>query len=89
MEVAVGVELEVAEEFAVWVDDADFAVGDEHDDLAAAVACSHADVVEPALVADGDRAAFVDAVVADAVVGVDAGGRVARGCATTRPDPIA
>ncbi len=39
--VAFGVEGEVAEEFAVSGDDADVAVGDEHDDFASAVAGAH------------------------------------------------
>ena len=69
--VAGGVEGEVAEELAGGgVDDADVEVGDEHDDGGSGVGSSDADVVEAAVVAQGDRAGVVDAVVADAVVGV-------------------
>ena len=38
------------------------------------VGSAHADVVQPAAVADGHRAGFVDAVVADPVVGVGVAG---------------
>ena len=75
MVVAGGVEGELAEEFSVWGDDPDVAVGDEHEDCASVVAGSHADVVEPALVADGDGSVFVDFVVADPVVRVGGGVR--------------
>jgi len=69
--VAGGVEGEVAEEFAGGgVDDADVEVGDEEDDGGSGVGSADADVVEPAVVAQGDRAAVVDAVVSDATVGV-------------------
>jgi hypothetical protein len=52
------------------VDDVDVEVGDEEDDGGSGVGASDADVVESAVVAQGDRAAVVDAVVADPVVGV-------------------
>ena len=71
MVAAGGVEGEVAEDFAGGgVDDADVEVGDEQDDAGSGVGSSDADVVESAVDAQADRAAFVDAVVADAVVGV-------------------
>ena len=44
---------------------------DEHEDAAAGVTVSDADVVEPAVVPDGEFAVAVDAVFADAVVLVD------------------
>jgi hypothetical protein len=66
-----GVEDEFAEEFAGGgVDDADVEVLDEHDDVGSGVGSADADGVEPALVAQGDLAGLVDAVAADAVVGV-------------------
>ena len=70
MVVAGGVQGEVAEEFSGGgVDDADVEVVDEHDDVGAGVGAADADVVEAAVVAEGDDAGGVDAVVADAVVG--------------------
>jgi hypothetical protein len=51
------------------VDDADVQVGDEGQDVGAGVAAADADVVEPAVVADGDDPVRVDLVVPDAVVG--------------------
>ena len=74
---AVGVEGEVADDFAGGgVDDADVEVVDEHDDRGAGEGSADADVVELAVVAEGDFAGFVDAVVADAelAVGVVVGG---------------
>ena len=69
--VAGGVDGEVAEEFAGGgVDDADVEVVDEDDDVGSGVGSSDADVVESAVEAEGDVAGVVDAVVADAVVGV-------------------
>src|SRR5262245_64113843 len=69
--VAGGVEDEVAEHFAGGgVDDADVAVGDQHDDAGSGVFVAEADVVEAAVVAEGDASGLVDAVVADAPVGV-------------------
>ena len=71
MVVAAGVEGEVAQEFAGGgVDDADVEVVDEEDDVGSGVGSSDADVVESAVVAQGDDAGVVDAVVADAMVGV-------------------
>jgi hypothetical protein len=59
--VAGGVQL--AEEFAGGgVDDADVQVVDEHDHVGSGVGSSDADVVEPAVVAQGDGAGIVDAV---------------------------
>ena len=71
--VAVGVEGEVAEEFAGGgVDDSHVEVGDEHHDSGSGVFVAEADVVEAAVVAEGDASGLVDAVVADPVVGVAA-----------------
>ena len=69
--VDVGVEGEVAEEFARGgVDDADVEVGDEGGDGGSGVGSADADVVESAVVAQGDAAGLVDGVVADSPVGV-------------------
>ena len=54
---------------AVEGEDADLEAGDEHDDAPAGVGAADADVVEAAVVAQGEAAAGVDAVVADAVAG--------------------
>ncbi len=68
------VEGEVSEYFAgSAVDDADVEIVDEQDDAGSGVGSSDADVVEAAVDAQADGAAFVDAVVTDAVVGVGAG----------------
>lgn len=70
MVVAGGVEGELAEELSgLGVDDPDVAVGGEQDHSGAGVGLADADVVEPAVVSEGDDAGFVDDVVADAVVG--------------------
>ena len=69
--VAVGVEGELAQEFAGGgVDDADFQVLDQEQDAGSGVGPADADVVEFAVVAEGDEPGGVDAVGADAVVGV-------------------
>ena len=69
--VAVRVEGEVAEEFAGGgVDDADVQVGDEHEDGGSGVFAAEADVVEAAVVAQGEASGLVDAVVADPPVAV-------------------
>ena len=74
--VAVGVEGQLAQEFAgAGVDDADVQVLDEEQDAGSGVGAADADVVEPAVVAEGDESGGVDAIGADAVVGV--GGAVA------------
>ena len=66
----VGVEGEVAEEFAGGgVDDADVEVGDEKHDGGAGESAADADVVHSAGSAKGDGTGFVDAVAADPVVG--------------------
>jgi hypothetical protein len=68
---AVGVEVELADEFAGGcVDDADVEVVDKHHDRGASEGSADADVVESAVVAEGDFAGLVDAVVADAVLAV-------------------
>ena len=77
--VAVAVEGEVAEQLAGGgVDDADVEVGDEHHDAGSGVFVAEADVVQAAVVAQGDTSGLVDAVVADApvvvVVAVAGGG---------------
>src|SRR5829696_1226957 len=72
-----GVEDELADQLAgVASDDSDVQVVDEQGDVGAAGGGAEADVVELAVVAQGDGAAGVDGVVADAVVGgdFDAGG---------------
>jgi hypothetical protein len=69
--VAVEVDGELAEKFAgECVDDADVEVVYEQDDVGSGVGSSDADVVESAVVAQGDGAGVVDAVVADPVVRV-------------------
>ena len=74
MVVAVWVDGELAEEFAGGgVDDSHVKVGDEHDDAGSGVFVAEADVVELAVVAEGDPSGLVDAVVADPPVGVGAG----------------
>ena len=75
--VAGGVEDEVTEQLAGGgVDDSDVAVGDEHDDAGSGVFMAEADVVEAAVMAEGDASGLVDPVVADTPVGVV--GAVAR-----------
>jgi hypothetical protein len=64
------VELEFSEELAVVGEDPDLELVDQDQDVGAGVAAADADVVEPAVVAQGEDAAGVDLVVADAVVGV-------------------
>ena len=64
--VAGGVEDQLAEEFSgVFVDHSDVAVLDQDQDVGSGVGSSDADVVEPAVVAQGDYAGGVDAVAAD------------------------
>ena len=53
------------------VEDADVAVVDEHGDFGAGAAFAEADVVQAAVVADGDGAGGVDGVGAYAAVGGD------------------
>ena len=70
MVVPVRVQGELADQLAgVAVDDADVQVVDEQGDCGAGQAGAEADVVEPAVVSQGDRAAGVDLVVPDPVVG--------------------
>ena len=97
MVVAVGVDGELAEEFAGGgVDDADVVVVDEEHDVGSGVGSSDADVVEAAVESEGDGAAGVDGVVSDSVVGVVAfvgcglgSGRVDRGgCGAVRERPV-
>jgi hypothetical protein len=70
--VAGGVEFEFADEFAGFFgDDADVELVDEHEDVDAGPAVADADVVEAAVVAEGEFAVAVDAVFADAEVFAD------------------
>jgi hypothetical protein len=76
--VAAGVDGQFAEQLpSGGVDDADVEVVDEHEHVGLGVGSSDAEVVEAAGHAQGDHAAVVDAVVAEAGVGVvvAAGGR--------------
>ena len=71
MVAAFGVDGEGADDFAGGgVDDADVEVVDEQDDAGSVEGSSDADVVELAVDAQGD-AAGVDAVVAEAELGVE------------------
>ena len=71
--VAGRVEGEVSEEFAgLGCDDSDVEVGDEEGYGGVFVGSADADVVESAVVAECDGACFVDAVVSDSEVDVDA-----------------
>lgn len=73
-----GVEDQVSLELACdGVDDADVEVLDEQDDAGSLMGSADSDVVQSAVVTDGDGAGFVDSVVADPV-GVSGRGR-ARG----------
>ena len=76
-----GVEVEFADEFAVGGEHSDVEVVDEDEDAGAGVAAADADVVESAVVPQGEYAGGVDAVVAGApVAGVDrCAGRDGRG----------
>jgi hypothetical protein len=66
-----GVEGELAEEFSGGGGhDADVAVLDQDEDGGSGVGPPDADLVEPAVVAQGDLAGGVDAVASEAVVGV-------------------
>jgi hypothetical protein len=55
------------------VDDSDVEVLDEDQDAGAGIGSADADVVQAAGDAQGDDAGLVDAVTADAIVGVGAG----------------
>ena len=67
--VAGGVEDQFADEGSgVVLQDADVEVVDEHGDFGAAASLAQADVVQAAVVADGDDVGGVDGVVADPVV---------------------
>lgn len=69
MVVPAGVQGEFADELAgVAVQDADVAVVDQDDDVGAAPSFTESDVVQAAVVADGDNAAGVDAVVTYSVM---------------------
>jgi len=67
----VRVEGQLAQKFAGGgVHDPDLEVLDEQDDVGSGVGSADADVVQSAVVAEGDGSGFVDSVVADPVVGV-------------------
>ena len=69
-----GVEDELTQEFAGGgVDDFDVEVVGQDQDAGSVVDAADADVVQAPAHAQGDGAGLVDAVGADAVVGVDAG----------------
>jgi hypothetical protein len=53
------VELQFSEEFAVVGEDPDVSIVDQDEDVGAGVAAADADVVEPAVVAQGEHAAGV------------------------------
>ncbi len=77
--VAAGIEGELADQLArVRVEDPDVAVGDEELDRPALVGPAEADVVQLAVVAQGDGAAGVDLVVADPEVGLGEARQVGR-----------
>src|SRR3954452_19411017 len=74
LEVAAWVEGEFSQELAgVAGGDPDVQVVDEQGDAGAGVLASEADVVQPAVVAQGDGAGLVDAVVPDPAVRLDVG----------------
>ena len=55
------------------MDDADVVVVDEHENAGSGVCSADADVVQASVDAQGDGSGVVDAVGADAVVGVELG----------------
>jgi hypothetical protein len=63
-----GVELEFSEQFAVGGQDPDVEVVDQDEDVFAGVAAADSDVVQPAVVAQREHTAGVDAVVPGPVV---------------------
>jgi hypothetical protein len=69
--VPVGVELEVSEQLSAGRDDPDVQVVDQDQDGLAAVAAPESDVVQAAVVPQGDLAVGVDGVVPDPVVPAD------------------
>jgi hypothetical protein len=71
--VPVGVELEVSQQLSAGRDDPDVQVVDQDVDGLGAVAAAEADVVQAAVVPQGDLAVGVDGVVSDAVVPADEG----------------
>ena len=72
--VAGRVEGQLAEQFAGFpVDDVDLEVGDQQGDPSAGQQPAEADVVESAVVAQGDAAGVVDGIVADPVVDLISG----------------
>jgi hypothetical protein len=80
------VEGEFAQQFAgLGVDDADVAVRDEGDESFSRVLAAQTDVVEPAVVADGQDAGGVGAIASGSVVDRDRGfrwifGRASQAC---------
>ena len=80
MVVAAGVQDQFAEELAGGgVDHADVEVLDDEDDAGSCVGSADADVVQPAVVSQGDGPGLVDGVVPDPVVGVGISGRAGQG----------
>src|SRR4051812_30504855 len=65
-----GVEFEVSEDLAAGGADPDVAVLDQDQDGSGGVAAADADVVEPAVVAQGELSVGVDGVMADSPAGV-------------------
>src|SRR5258708_1167834 len=64
-----GVESQGPNELAIFGDDADVGSGDQESDLAVLMGCSDRNVVQLAEIAEGDLAAGVNLVAANAVVG--------------------
>ena len=55
----------MSEELAFLCEDSDVEACDEHEDSLVVVVASDSDVMKPAVVAEGDCAALVDAVLTD------------------------
>jgi hypothetical protein len=81
--VPVGVQFQVSEELSARAEHADAQIVDQKEDGCAGVAAPQADVVEPAVVPQGQRAVGIDLVVADQEVAVEeqdaAGGSIGPG----------
>jgi hypothetical protein len=73
--VPAGVEGELAEEFTgLFVDHPDVQVLDHQQDVCSGVGSADADVMQPAVVAQGDASGVVDAVAADPFVAAGVAG---------------
>ena len=66
--VAARIQGELAEKFSVLADNTDVEIGHEDDDAFAFVRATDPDVMQPAVVADRDHTACVDAITSDAEV---------------------